>query len=170
MALSSASSTVRPIVHGLLQQAAEVLALERQAPEARDGGLLGEVALELGLGARQALAGAVERLGGAADLVLHEVEGARHRADLVARAHVDVDDVDPRPGRLEVAGAQRAHRAREVGDGAGGQARGGVGDLLDRLGDDAGQDEADGDREDGDRDEDVLQQRDRARAGRRPRS
>ena len=52
------------------------------------------------------------------------------------------------------------HRARQVGHRAGGQARGGVGDLLDGLGDHARQDEADGDREDGDRDEDVLQQRD----------
>ena len=105
-----------PDHHGLLQQAAEVLALQRQPPEPRDGGLLGEVALELGLGPRQALAGAVERLGGAADLGLHEVEGVRHRTDLVARAHVDGDDVDPRLGRLEVAGAERAHRARQVGD------------------------------------------------------
>ena len=70
--------------HGLLQQGAEVLALEREPPEARDRGLLGEVALELGLGPAQALAGPVERLGGAADLVLHQIEGLRHRAHLVA--------------------------------------------------------------------------------------
>jgi hypothetical protein len=71
--------------YGFVQEAAEVLALQRQAPEARHRGLLGEVALEFRLGAGQALAGAVERLGGAPDLVLHEVEGVRHRTDLVER-------------------------------------------------------------------------------------
>ena len=155
-----------PDQHGLLQQAAQVLALEREPAEAGDGGLLREVALELRLGLAQALAGPVERLGGAADLVLHQVEGARELTDLVARAHDDGDDVRPRLGAVEVAGAERLHRPRQFGERAGGQARGGGGDLLDRRGDDARQHQADGDREDRDRHEDVLEQRDQGRLAR----
>jgi hypothetical protein len=122
--------------------------------------LLREVALEFGLGSPQALAGAVECLGGAPDLFLHQVEGARELADLVTRADVDGDDVDTRLGAIEVAGAQCAHRPREVGERSGGEARGGGGDLLEGLGDDAREDEPDADGEDGDRHEDVLEQRD----------
>ncbi len=97
------------VLHEVLEDVADVAALQRELPEARDGGLPLDGALEAVLGRAQPLPSDVERLRRPVRLVLHAVEGARHRADLVVGADVDPGVLDPHMGVVEPRAPQRLH-------------------------------------------------------------
>lgn len=102
---------------------------------------------ELGARDLHLLACLAEADRGLAHLLLKDVEGFGHLAELVARIGLDGHDVDRCVRGIEVAVPKRGHRARELLQGPGGEALGGLAHLGRRVGDHAGQDEADADGE-----------------------
>ena len=90
---------------------------------------------------------------------LHVVEAGRHVADLVTGEDAHRGHIHTRVSSIQVAPAQRVHRARQVGQGACGQSFCGDRYLRNRVADHPGQHQCHGDRQHGHGDEDVGQPR-----------
>ncbi len=94
-----------------------------------------------------------------AHLILKHVEAFRHLAELVTRIGFDRHDVDRGVGSVEIAVAERRHRAGELLQRPGGEPLGRLAHFGGRVGDHARQDEANADGEQRHRGEDVGKHR-----------